>query len=609
MGFLMDGIEAEAYDRSYSDRELVRRILVRFRPERDRIIAVCGSILAAAVSGTLLPIMVSRAIDGVGVELAGGAPVAVGWMVGTAAAIIGLNTVSWLFNAHRRASGSRAIGGVVERLRNDAFAALMRHDLSFYDANPTGKVVSRVASDSQAFSEVVSLTMELVSQTVLVVLVFAYLFTVDALMTGVTLLLVPLIVGAALGFRHVARRTVTQSRRALGDLTAHVHETMSGIAVAKSFRKEQLIYDRFTGVNAASYRLNWRAGLIFSAIFPLLFALAGVTTSLLAYLGGVRVGESGLSIGEWYLFLQGVGLLWFPLTSIASFWSQFQLGLAAGERVFALLDAEPSVRQTGEQPVASLRGRIELRDVDFAYKAGEPVFERFSLTIDAGETVALVGHTGSGKSSITKLIARFYEFQAGSILVDGQDIRGLDLASFRSHLGFVTQAPFLFNGTVADNIRYGRPEAGSDEVERAARRIGGGDWVNALHDGLATAVSERGRSLSMGQRQLVVLARVLLMDPAVIILDEATASVDPLTEALIQEGLDEVLRDRTAVVVAHRLSTVRHADRIVVLRAGRSIEQGDHESLTAAGGHYAELYDTYFRHQSLEYIERRPVPA
>ena len=530
-------------------------------------------------------------------------------MVGTAAAIIGLNTVSWLFNAHRRASGSRAIGGVVERLRNDAFAALMRHDLSFYDANPTGKVVSRVASDSQAFSEVVSLTMELVSQTVLVVLVFAYLFTVDALMTGVTLLLVPLIVGAALGFRHVARRTVTQSRRALGDLTAHVHETMSGIAVAKSFRKEQLIYDRFTGVNAASYRLNWRAGLIFSAIFPLLFALAGVTTSLLAYLGGVRVGESGLSIGEWYLFLQGVGLLWFPLTSIASFWSQFQLGLAAGERVFALLDAEPSVRQTGEQPVASLRGRIELRDVDFAYKAGEPVFERFSLTIDAGETVALVGHTGSGKSSITKLIARFYEFQAGSILVDGQDIRGLDLASFRSHLGFVTQAPFLFNGTVADNIRYGRPEAGSDEVERAARRIGGGDWVNALHDGLATAVSERGRSLSMGQRQLVVLARVLLMDPAVIILDEATASVDPLTEALIQEGLDEVLRDRTAVVVAHRLSTVRHADRIVVLRAGRSIEQGDHESLTAAGGHYAELYDTYFRHQSLEYIERRPVPA
>ena len=609
MGFLMDGIEAEAYDRSYSDRELVRRILVRFRPERRRIIAVCGSILAAAVSGTLLPIMVSRAIDGVGVELAGGAPVALGWLAGTAAAIVGLNTLSWLFNAHRRASGSRAIGGVVERLRNDAFAALMGHDLSFYDTNPTGKVVSRVASDSQAFSEVVSLTMELVSQTVLVVLVLAYLFTVDALLTGVTLLLVPLIVGAALGFRHVARRTVTQSRRALGDLTAHVHETMSGIAVAKSFRKEQLIYDRFTAVNAASYRLNWRAGMVFSGIFPLLFAIAGVASSVLAYLGGVRVADSGLSIGEWYLFLQGVGLLWFPLTSIASFWSQLQLGLAAGERVFALLDAEPSVRQTGAQPVASVRGRIELRDVDFAYNAGEPVFERFSLSIDAGETVALVGHTGSGKSSITKLIARFYEYQAGSILIDGQDIRGLDLASFRSHLGFVTQVPFLFSGTVADNIRYGRPDAGEDEVERAARRIGGGDWVNGLHDGLATAVSERGRSLSMGQRQLVVLARVLLKAPEVIILDEATASVDPLTEALIQEGLDEVLRARTAVVVAHRLSTVRHADRIVVLRAGRIIEEGDHESLSAAGGHYAELYDTYFRHQSLEYIERRPVPA
>ena len=609
MGFLMDGIGAEEYDRSYTDRELVRRILVRFRPERSRIVAVCGSILAAAVAGTLLPIVVSRAIDSMGAEFSSGDEVAAGWLVGTVALIIALNTMSWLFNAYRRATGSRAIGGVVERLRTDAFDALMRHDLSFYDAHPTGKMVSRVASDSQAFSEIVSLTMELVSQTVLVVLVFAYLFTVDALLTGVTLVLVPLIVGAALGFRRIARSTVTQSRRALADLTAHVHETMSGIAVAKSFRKEQLIYDRFTSVNAVSYRLNWRTGLVFSAIFPLLFAVAGVATSALAFLGGLRTQEAGLSIGEWYLFLQGVGLLWFPLTSIASFWSQFQLGLAAGERVFALLDAEPSVRQIGSQAVDEVRGRIELRDVDFAYKEAEPVFAGFSLTIEAGETVALVGHTGSGKSSITKLIARFYEFQGGEILVDDADVRSFDLASFRSHLGFVTQVPFLFNGTVADNIRYGRPDADDAAVERATQRIGRGDWVATLGDGLATAVSERGRNLSMGQRQLVVLARVLLQDPSVIILDEATASVDPLTEALIQEGLDEVLRERTAVVIAHRLSTVRDADRIVVLREGRIIEQGDHETLSAAGGHYAELYDTYFRHQSLEYIERRPVPV
>jgi ATP-binding cassette subfamily B protein len=237
------------------------------------------------------------------------------------------------------------------------------------------------------------------------------------------------------------------------------------------------------------------------------------------------------------------------------------------------------------------------------------VLEDFSLHIQPGETLALVGHTGSGKSSIAKLIARFYEFQGGRILIDEVDIRTLDLAAYRAQLGIVTQTPFLFDGTVRDNIRYGKPEASDAEVQVAAEQVGGGDWIASLPQGLGTNVGERGSGLSMGQRQLVALARVLLQDPAIVIMDEATASVDPLTEALIQEGLDTVLEGRTSIVIAHRLSTIRHADRIIVLRKGAIIEQGSHDALLEQGGHYAELYNTYFRHQSLEYIESSRLAA
>jgi ABC-type multidrug transport system fused ATPase/permease subunit len=296
-----------------------------------------------------------------------------------------------------------------------------------------------------------------------------------------------------------------------------------------------------------------------------------------------------------------MGLLWIPLTSIASFWSQFQLGLSASERVFALLDAEPRVRQSASEPVGPIQGRIEFRKLFFRYDDRQLVLADFNLTIQPGETIAIVGHTGAGKSSLAKLIARFYEYQGGELLIDGRDIRSFDLTSYHQSLGIVPQSPFLFSGTVTDNIRYARPTASDEEVEAVARSIGHGDWLEALPEGLNTLVGETGRALSMGQRQLVALARVLLQNPAILILDEATASVDPLTEAQIQEGLDLLLKRRTAILIAHRLSTVQHADRILVLARGRIVEEGSHESLLRQGGHYAQLYNTYFRHQSPDY--------
>jgi ABC-type multidrug transport system fused ATPase/permease subunit len=307
---------------------------------------------------------------------------------------------------------------------------------------------------------------------------------------------------------------------------------------------------------------------------------------------------------NWYLFMQAVGFYWWPMMNIASFWSQFQDALSAAERVFALIDAEPKVIQTATEPVPSLGGQIEFRHFQFTYTGDDLVLPDFNLEIRPQETLALVGHTGAGKSSIARLLSRLYEFQGGQLLVDGRDIRRLDLDQYRRRVGLVPQEPFLFSGTVRDNIRYGKPDATDERVHEAAMHIGNGDWVTHLPDGLATDVGERGASLSMGQRQLVALARVLLKDPVILILDEATASVDPFTEAQIQEGLETVMRGRTAIVIAHRLSTVRNVDRIIVLRNGEIIEEGNHRALLAAGGHYAELYNTYFRHQSLEYIEQ-----
>jgi len=287
--------------------------------------------------------------------------------------------------------------------------------------------------------------------------------------------------------------------------------------------------------------------------------------------------------------------------NLSAFWAQIQAGLSAAERAFALIDADPNVVQTDNQNVPPLKGHIHFDDIYFRYTDNEPILTGFSLLIQPGETLALVGHTGAGKSSIAKLIARFYEYQQGRLLMDGQDIRTLDLAQYRKQLGIVSQVPFLFSGTVADNIRYAAPNATEAEMLEMARKIGDGEWLETLPNGIQTEVGERGGRLSMGQRQLVALMRVLLQRPAIFILDEATASIDPFTEWQIQQALNLILKNSTSILIAHRLSTVKAADRIVVMEKGSIIEEGNHSGLLAQGGHYATLYNTYFRHQSLDY--------
>ena len=601
MGFVMDGLETESYDRKYPDRVLLRRIVSYFRPHSLKIALVSVALALSSIAGALAPIVVSRLIDRVITTPS------LGLFAAAAGVVAAIGAVGWLFGYVDERLISIVVGDVVLKVRSDAFEKTVGHDLSFFDEHSSGKVVSRIASDTQDFSATVTLVGDLASQVLQVGLLTVWLATISPRLTLLLLAMAPVAVAIALSFRSIARKVTLNAKRITADINSRIQESVSGIMVAKTFRRERVLYDSFLAGNRLAYRVGLRRGLWLNTIFPIMGITAGLGTALLAWSGALSLRAGSLTPGDWFLFMQAVGFFWFPILNIASFWSQFQDGLAAAERVFALIDREPRVHQTGENLAVDGSPHhafgLEFRGVHFAYNDKESVLEDFSMELHPGESLAIVGHTGAGKSSLARLAMRFYEHQGGEILVDGRDIRSLDLAAYRMRVGYVPQDPFLFTGTVADNIRYGKPGASDEEVAYAASHLGRGDWLADLPAGLDTQAGERGASISFGQRQLVALARILLKNPALFILDEATASVDPFTEAQIQEGLASIMRDRTALIIAHRLSTVKNADRIIVLDRGRILEEGTHAGLLARGGHYAELYNTYFRHQSLEYVE------
>ncbi|MFQ5922963.1 MAG: ABC transporter ATP-binding protein [Anaerolineales bacterium] len=602
MRFFSD-LEREKYDRSYTEWDLVRRLATYFSRHGSKLAGTLLATFIVAGAAASSPVLVS-----LGVGLLEEDPQS-SLLYLIAMALFAVGAVLWIANWARRRAITRVIGDVMLDLRKEAFSATASHDMSFYDEYASGKVVSRITSDTNEFAQVSVLLTELATQMTQVVILIVVLFSIDVRLTLLVLAMLPVLFLAAWGFRRWARRVIRNAMRAVANVNASIKEAVTGITVAKNFRQEEAIYWEFESVNRQSYSVNIRRGFVLALVFPTLNALMYVGTAIVVFIGGLSAAQGAIAVGVWYLFLRSLDRFWLPVLGLSSFWSQIQGGLSAAERVFALIDAESAVVQTSSLQVPKLSGEIQFTNVFFRYRPDEPVLEAFDLTIEPGEDLALVGHTGAGKSSIVKLVTRFYEFQDGQISVDGLDIRSLGLRDYRRQIGFVPQNPFLFSGTVLENIRYARPDATEAEIGGLARSIGSGEWMEALPEGLQSEVGERGKRLSMGQRQLVSLMRVLVQRPAIFVLDEATASVDPFTESQIQQALQLILADTTSILIAHRLSTVRASDRIIVLRQGSIIEEGDHERLLASSGHYAELYNTYFRHQSLEYVQQSRAAA
>lgn len=491
---------------------------------------------------------------------------------------------------------------VMYDLRQQLFARLQRIEIAFYDRNPVGRLITRLTTDVDSLNELfTSGLVEILGDLVLIAGALGMMFYFNWRLAMVSLLVVPLLIAATAWFRRGAREGFNQVRARIARLNAFTQEHLSGAQVVQLFNREEKAMNQFTEINAAHRQANIDTIFYYAVFYPLVSLISSIGIAAIVWNGGGQVIRGSMTIGTLVAFLQYTQRLWMPIQDISDKYNLFQAAVVASERIFRLLDAPPVIEspavprlpETGPRAV----GRIEFRNVWFAYNDEDWVLRDVSFTVQPGESVALVGHTGSGKTTISNLLMRFYDIQRGEILLDGVDIREWDLEKLRQNFAVVLQDVFLFSGDIAGNIRLGNPEITDERVEWAAREVRAASFIEKLPDRYKSPVRERGAGFSVGQKQLISFARALAFDPRILVLDEATSSIDTETEQMIQQAIDRVMVDRTSIIIAHRLSTIQRVDQIIVLHKGEIRESGNHQELLAQRGFYHKLYQLQFREQ------------